>query len=139
MIVMAAVDNQKGLMFNHRRQSKDSKLRQKILETVSSGCLWMDAYSYAQFQDEPSACRIKVDEEFMEKAGEEDYCFLEDQQAAPYADRIEEVILYQWNRDYPADLFFDLDLDDGNFELTGSREFPGSSHEVITMEVYERA
>ncbi len=143
MIVMAAVDNRKGMMFNRRRISQDRLLREKILEIASGSCLWMDAYSYAQFEDDaeedPISCPIKVDEDFLEKAGEGEYCFVEDRTVSPYKDRIEQVILFQWNRDYPADQYFDLDVRDGNWQMTDSAEFPGYSHEVITMEVYDRA
>ncbi len=143
MIIMAAVDNQKGMMFNRRRQSQDRLLREKILEISSGSSLWMNAYSYTQFSDGPTECpvsgRIIVDEDFLEKAGEGDYCFVEDTPVAPYFDRIERVILFQWNRDYPADQYFDLDLQDGLWQLTDLREFPGYSHEVITMEVYDHA
>ncbi len=143
MIVMAAVDNKKGMMFNRRRVSQDRVLREKILEIVSGSVLWMDAYSYAQFSDGPTPGpvpgRIIVDEDFLEKAGEGDYCFVEDTPAAPYLDRIRQIILFQWNRDYPADQYFDIDVQDGSWKMTDSREFSGYSHEVITMEVYDRA
>ena len=46
---------------------------------------------------------------------------------------IEKVIICRWNRDYPADFFFDLDMAD--FHLKGTMmEFQGSSHERITIE-----
>ena len=49
---------------------------------------------------------------------------------------IEKVILYHWNRDYPADTYFDLDLTD--WKITRTEEFPGFSHDKITEEVYCR-
>ncbi len=142
MIVMAAVDNRNGMMFNRRRLSQDRLLREKILEIASGSVLWMDAYSYDQFSDGPTDSpvegRIVVDEAFLEKAGKGEYCFVEDRPVAPYLNRIERVILFQWNRDYPADQYFDLDMQDADWQLTDLREFPGYSHDVITMEVYDR-
>ena len=51
---------------------------------------------------------------------------------------IEKIILYRWNRKYPADFRFDINLEDSEWKLAETREFTGSSHEKITEEVYVR-
>ena len=53
-------------------------------------------------------------------------------------DRIEEVIVYKWNRRYPTDTYFDLDLAALGFRLASSEEFAGYSHEKITKETYRK-
>ena len=53
-----------------------------------------------------------------------------------YESRIEEVILCHWNRDYPADMYFKMDL--GSWKLAETQEYAGSSHEKITEERYVR-
>ena len=47
MIVMVCVDNQNGMMFNHRRQSQDRGLRRRMCEIAGNddGKFWMNAYS----------------------------------------------------------------------------------------------
>ena len=77
-------------------------------------------------------------ENFLTQAGAGEVCFVENISVASVAERVEQVYLFHWNRAYPGDLFFDLPLEDG-WELTLEEEFPGSSHETITLEVYERA
>jgi len=52
-------------------------------------------------------------------------------QAGPGAP--EGLILYRWNRTYPADLYFTLSLE--GWTLERREEFAGSSHEKITKEV----
>ena len=47
-----------------------------------------------------------------------------------------QVVLYKWNRVYPADQYFAMDL--SGWKLVETVEFPGSSHEKITEERYER-
>ena len=47
---------------------------------------------------------------------------------------IEKVILYHWNRDYPADVYFPVDL--SVWKCVETKEFAGSSHEKITRERY---
>jgi len=46
------------------------------------------------------------------------------------------VVCYRWNRHYPADQYFDIDLSAMGFALSESEDFPGKSHEKITREVY---
>ncbi len=135
MIIITAVGDRNGMMFNHRRQSQDRILREKILEMTAGKKLWMNAYSAKQFED---GAAITVDEKFLEKAKRGDYCFVENQPCAPVQDRIESVVLFHWNRAYPGDFFFDLDLSDGTWrmKMSETEEFPGSSHEKITKEVY---
>ena len=50
--------------------------------------------------------------------------------------QIEELILFRWNRVYPADLHCTLDL--SVWKLTETEEFAGNSHEKITQERYVR-
>ena len=61
---------------------------------------------------------------------------METMDPAPWLERMEGLVLYRWNRRYPADLYCTLPLED--FVLEERREFAGSSHECITREVYRR-
>ena len=63
---------------------------------------------------------------------------MEDIPISGFEDEIRTVILYQWNRRYPADRYFPLELTDGSWELQRTEELKGSSHEKITKEVYGR-
>lgn len=133
MIWISAVDNSMGLMFNHRRQSMDRLLRKRVLELAAGKKLWMNAYSARQFGDEGHDI-ITVDENFLSRAGSGDFVFCEDQPMRPWMDRIESVILYRWNRDYPGDMF--LDFDASQWKLDKTEDFAGSSHEKITEEIW---
>jgi hypothetical protein len=133
MILITCIDDGGGLLFNGRRQSQDRVLRGEILAQTGGRPLWMDAYSASLFEGTGAA--IRVDEAFLEKAGPGEYALLEDREAAPYEDRIEKIILYHWNRAYPGDLYFDIDLKKGWTRIS-QRDFAGSSHDKITEEVY---
>ena len=50
--------------------------------------------------------------------------------------KIEKIIVFWWNRHYPSDRKFDLDLSKWN--KVSKEEFAGYSHEKITKEVYEK-
>ena len=136
MHIIAVIDDNGGLMFNHRRQSQDRVLLDRILELSGGARLWMNAYTRKQFDDTASLERVTVDEDFLEKAAAGDFCFVENVPVLPVLRRVERVILFRWNRAYPSDRKFDLDLSAPFWTLTESRECPGRSHEKITEEVY---
>lgn len=143
MILIACIDDNKGMMFNHRRQSQDRVLRQHILSMVGDGRLWMNEYSGKMFAKDSDGFpeeRICVDEDFLNKASAGEYCFVEKDSWVVdlFLDtaNIESVVLYKWNRVYPADQYFTMDL--SGWKLVETIEFPGSSHEKITEERYER-
>lgn len=135
MIVAVMLDDHGGMTFNHRRQSQDRVLRADLLDTVGNAPLWMNAYSQKQFLKD-TVPTLRVDEDFLAKAQNGEYCFCEDQALTPYQDKIEQLILYRWNRTYPADFSFDLSLT--GWKCVSVCEFAGSSHEKITKEVYQR-
>lgn len=135
MILIACVDDHGGLAFNHRRQSSDSVVRDRILELSDGGKLWMNHYSAKQF-DQGEAPQINVDDAFLSEAAQGEFCFVEDTSPAEYERWIEKIILFKWNRVYPQDVALGLDLT--NWTLQSSGDFAGHSHEKITVEVYVR-
>lgn len=135
MRVIICVDDKNGMTFNRRRQSQDRILRQDVLEEAGGGKIRMNAYSAKQFADAAPG-QLQVEEEFLEKAGDGDLCFVENRDIVPFEEKIEEIILYRWNRTYPADTWLQLSFEDWNAAET--KEFAGSSHEKITKERYRR-
>lgn len=133
MKIIVCLDDHDGMLFAGRRQSKDSVLRRRVLELVSDGILWMNAYTAGQFEEQGS---IRCDEDFLEKAAAGDYCFVENVDVTPYLHKIRGVILYRWNRRYPADVTFPVSLFADRWQLESRVDFPGSSHESITEERY---
>ena len=133
MTVIAAIDNRNGMLFNGRRQSKDEELRKRVLALAREHLLWVNEYSAKQFREESEI--LTVNNAFLELAGEEDFCFAETEPLLPYLDKIDRLILYRWNRDYPGDSFLDLPYED--WEMVSFCEFVGKSHEKITEEIYE--
>ena len=75
-------------------------------------------------------------QDFLEQAGEGEYCFVENTGLQAVEAKIEKIIVFWWNRHYPSDRKFDLDLSKWN--KVSEEEFAGYSHEKITKEVYEK-
>ena len=122
------------MLFNHRRLSHDRRVCEKILDYSNEKELWMNAYSRKLFTDLTDINNIQVDEEFLDKS--QSICFVENQDITPYLPKIDTLVLFRWNRDYPADFFFTVDLSQWN--LISTEDFEGTSHEKITMEVYKK-
>ena len=134
MIVIVCIDDKGGMLFNHRRQSQDRLLRADLLREAAGAPVWLNAYSARQFDPPPE--NLRVAEDFLDRAGAGELCFVEDRDLAPWAEKVEGVVLYRWNRVYPADLFLTLPLE--RWTLVRQEEFAGSSHQKITKEVYTR-
>lgn len=129
MDVMIVIDEKNGMMFNHRRQSRDKALCEKMINYAADRNIWMDPYSAKLF---PEDC-VVADVDFLQKG---DLCFVETCDITPYLDKIEKLILFNWNRVYPADQFFTVDLNNQEWNIIKKEEFKGNSHDKITMEVY---
>ena len=133
MIVIACVDDRMGMLFNRRRQSQDAALRQRLLERAAGRPVWMSEYSARQFADCP-ANNIRVSDHCADRAGPGELWFVEDGRELIGARGAEELVLYRWNRRYPGDVTFPWPLT--GWTLTETADFPGTSHEKITEEVY---
>ena len=121
------------MTFFSRRQSQDRALRERLLSLAENQKLWMNEYSAKQFGE---ADGITVDNDYLAKAGQDDYCFVEN---GIYDLSVAcEVVLCRWNRRYPANKFFDADLESLGFKLEYSEDIKGYSHDKITVEIYRR-
>ena len=83
-----------------------------------------------------SGAPITVTDSFLDIAGVGDACFVENRPLAKYVDKIEELIIYRWNRVYPFDVGFDIDIAKTSLKLCETEELVGNSHEKITKEIY---
>lgn len=133
MILIVCLDDNGGMMFNKRRQSRDAVVCDRILELTDGKKLLMNEYSLKLFEGKSG---IVVDEAFLEKAENGEYCFVENKSLADFELKAEKIVVYKWNRVYPSDMKFDIDL--SGWKKESIKEFSGKSHEKITEEVYTR-
>ena len=130
MNLVVCIDDRGGMLFNNRRQSSDRYVAQRILELTTGSRLLVDSYTAKLFDTGAVVC-----DNLLESAQEQDYCFVENKDVASYVERAEKIIVFRWNRTYPADLHFPLDALSER-KLFHSEEFSGYSHERIIMEIY---
>lgn len=133
MTVIICVDNNGGILFNGKRQSKDRIFRKYLLDIVEkkNSRIAMLPYTYSQFKEDEGKELTDVKEEF---SFDEDYIFLE--RAIPILwEKVNNLILCCWNRDYPADEYFNLPIG-VECILRNTEEIVSDSH-TLTIETYE--
>ncbi|MBQ0037938.1 MAG: ribonuclease Z [Clostridiales bacterium] len=125
----------KGIAFHHRRVSRDAAVIADIETLLCGKNLLIHPSSLALFDG--SNIALTCQESFLSDAGAEDFVFVESDAYLPFEDDIDQIISYNWNRDYPADTYFRMDL--SAFEQTESVAFAGHSHENIQRDIWTRA
>lgn len=135
MIVIICLDDNGGMMFNRRRQSRDQAVTERIGQIARGKKLWMNSYSHKLYGDMEGVETVEA-EDFLARAGEGELCLVETESLTNMETEIEKIIVFRWNRTYPADFRLDLELTDWRRESV--REFPGTSHEKIAEESYMR-
>ena len=120
------------MMFGGRRQSRDKILCERVL-ALAGGKLYMSNYSAKLFGEKEG---IIADDNYSLHAGEDDFCFAEDMDIT--LENVNQIIIYRWNRHYPADKRFGFDLEALGFSLVSSEDFIGNSHPVITEQIFKK-
>lgn len=115
MTIILTLDNNNGISFNNRRQSRDSVLIKRLIDMKVN----ISEYSFPLF---PEGYK-----------GDSDYYFVEKE--IPDLSEADSLIVYRWNRDYPSDKKANL----SEWNKISETEFEGSSHSKITEEIYEKA
>lgn len=133
MKLIFCVDDNNGVLLFGKRQSRDSALINRLTALVGDADIWMNEYSAKLFGGHE---KVHVDNDYIKKAHENDFCFIEN---GDYTlDGVDEIFICHWNRSYPADKYFDIDLSANGFQLFCSEDIVGKSHDKITIEKYAR-
>ena len=132
MILLACIEERGGILFFHKRVSRDRAVIEDILSMQKAPArLFVTPYSATLF---PTGRVIVSDHPDMD-TGAGDLYFLEDGAVPPSG--IEKIILYQWNRRYPFDRAFSLSPDALGLVKISEEVFSGVSHEAMTKITYE--
>lgn len=135
MILIVCVDDNYGMAFLKKRQSRDRRQRDHLCRLLKGKTLWVSPYSAGLFDTiaEELTLKIAADAPAKVKAGE--YFFSELDDLSRIAPEAEEIWVYHWNRSYPDTLLFPEEALKKR-TLIEQKEFAGSSHDRITFEVY---
>ena len=129
MTLYICLDDRNGLQFNKRRQSRDAAVLEDIRSQLR-GNLLIEPFSEKLIR-ETEIPYVLAPETAM------DY-FAENIPAPEVLEETCKIVIYRWNRHYPSDIRWEPDLTAMGFTLKETTQFPGTSHEKITREVYAR-
>ena len=135
MTVAVCVDENNGMMFGGRRQSRDRILIEAFMRAYADHSVYIGEYSRTLFADYP---QVTVAAEPMKDCPDGGVCFVENMSLMPYLNQIETLVVYHWNRRYPADFYLDIQPLKTGFALISTADFEGSSHQKIIKEVYRK-
>ena len=133
MTIYLCLDERNGMLFNNRRQTRDAVVLADM-SADAQGRLMIEPFSQRLLE------RNRIPYSLIQEPLPEDLTgigfFVEKRPLEDLVSKACRLVLYRWNRHYPADTYFDLDLKELGFALAETTEFPGKSHETITKEVY---
>lgn len=133
MNVIICLDDNNGMLFNNKRQSRDKALLSDIFCDLKDEMLFITEFSeklMAEYSDRIIIC------ESVSKLENGKWFFCENVDLTAFADKIEKLVVYKWNRVYPAD--FNCSLDFSLFNLESESDFEGNSHSVITKQIFSK-
>lgn len=133
MKLVVCVDDNFGISFNKRRQSFDFLQRDDLKNIILDKKVYLTEYSYDLYKDLNLNFEI-VDKNFKDFL-DDSFFIYEGKFLEKIIFKVDEIICYFWNRDYPFDETFDI-LDD--FKEVESFSFKGKSHDKITRKIYKR-
>lgn len=129
MVVFYTLDDKNGYKFGKKRQSHDSAVADKMIE-MSDGYVYMRSDSLPFFKkSDLTRCRTFVE---FEDIPDDAYVFLEEELPKDRIGAVNKIIIFRWNRVYPATQRLSL-----HGLGTPIEEFEGNSHEKISVIEYE--
>ena len=132
MIAVICLDDNNGMLFNNRRQSRDKILIEDLIKSSNGNKILINEFSKLLFVGFENL--VDVSDTFLCDAKENNICFIENVDLTEFEDKIDRLIIYKWNRVYPAD--FSCTLDFSAFTLVGEFVFEGNSHPVINKQIF---
>lgn len=135
MKLFVCIDNQNGMSFNGRHQSRDRVVIEQILDIIRDHTLCVAESSLHLFKGLSANIRVII---APEEVLEDEYLFVESACTVPDPEHVEQMYVFRWNRDYPSDVKFPVKLFESKFTSLERTEFEGYSHAVIVLEVYSR-
>ncbi len=140
MKIIICIDERLGFSFNGRRQSRDRALTRDIVNSANGRRIIIEKHSALLFEEAGIALsenNIIIKDSYSEVA-DGDIVFLENFADESFLLLADELVLYSWNRHYPATKKLDRAFLEANFELCESFEFSGNSHEKLTRYTTKR-
>lgn len=128
MIAITCAAKNGAILFNKRRCSKDREVISDIIATFGED-IRVTSFSRDLFEG------YGVSTVTVNELCDDDIFFFEDIPFNEFSKKVSRLIVYRWDRVYPAGLSLEID---NSFKLIEKTEIMGYSHDKIIREVYSR-
>ncbi|MFM1515608.1 hypothetical protein [Helcococcus ovis] len=139
MNIILCLSKNKGFTFFNQRQSFDRNMISDMIMHVDNRKLYISNYTKKLFDN----LKINLENIFVldkhnkEQIGEDDFIFIEKKEELIFFENDpKEIVVYNWNREYPTDYYFEFDFSD--YLKIKEECIVGNSHEEITKIVYKK-
>lgn len=131
MKFIVCLDDKNGMLFNNRRQSRDRVVTEDIICNLADEKLLINEFSAKLFAEYGS--KIELTDAPIKNR----FFFAENLDLSAFETDISQIVVYRWNRIYPADFVCNIDF--SKYNVDSQVEFAGNSHEKITKITYIKA
>lgn len=135
MTSIITLDTNNGLLFNKRRLSQDKVVTADIISQASGTNLYVTPYSYKLFPEGTPCTPLNNPYTLADKQA---VIFAEDINPVKYIDIIDTFVVYLWNKEYPSDVRFNVNLQELGFRVTNRVDFSSNTHPNITRLIFSR-
>ena len=132
MIIILTLDDKNAVSFAGKRQANDRTVADYMSNITKDAPLYIKEKSGAFFKNCDTPPTLYTVESF-DNLKNGDVCFMEEVPSTQLMAQAEKLIVFRWNRNYPSMTKERVNL--SGWHLDCSLEFPGYSHDKITMEV----
>ena len=133
MTVILCIGSRGEMLFGGRRVSRDSHI---LADVATLGEIVASPLSEKYLKG--VGIDFTVMDEPLKNADINATVFIEEPQIAPYKDRIDRVIVYDFGGVYPLDVTLDITPADLGLHSVSVTEFEGKAHKLIKKEIFER-
>lgn len=134
MTVIVCIGSRGEMLFGGRRVSRDANILADIAKM--DGRLVASPFSEKYLRG--AGLTVALSEEPLATAQDRDLCFIEQPPLAPYKNRIDRLIVYNFGEVYPLDTTIDVTPEELGLHSVSITEFAGKAHKLITKEIFER-
>lgn len=133
MTVIVCIGSRGEMLFGGRRVSRDAHI---LADIRMLGRIVAAPFSEKYLAG--AGLDLTVMDAPLENAGKEDILFIEEPPLAPYKDRIDRMIVYDFGEVYPLDTTIDITPAAIGLRSVSVTEFAGKAHKLIKKEIFER-
>ena len=133
---VVCVEDRYGISFNKRLIGRDKLIDEFLIESLDGSEVFVDD-NYLKYSKD-NRFKLISEFDFNEDSNKSITIYCTSENSLAYLDRSEEIIIYYWNRAYPADLYLDYDFIRTNYKLVEKiEEIEGSSH-ILAKEIWRK-